>query len=69
VNWPDRAFRTVAVERCEALLREFGPDPRAYLSVGMIRQSAGDLDGAEACFQRTAYLDPQHDESLLALYP
>jgi chemotaxis protein methyltransferase WspC len=56
-----------AAARCEQFLREFGPDPRAYSLLGMIRQSAGDVDGAEICFLRAVYLDPQHDESLLAL--
>jgi chemotaxis protein methyltransferase WspC len=34
---------------------------------GMLHQSAGDLDRAEACFHKTLYLDPAHEEAALAL--
>jgi chemotaxis protein methyltransferase WspC len=33
----------------------------------MICQAAGDRVRAEVCFQKTVYLDPSHDEALLAL--
>ena len=35
--------------------------------MGMICQAAGDRGRAEDCFQKTVYLDPMHDEALLAL--
>ena len=35
--------------------------------MGMICQAIGDRRRAEDCFQKTAYLDPGHDEALLAL--
>ena len=35
--------------------------------MGMIRQAAGDRRRAEECFHKTIYLDPRHDEALLAL--
>jgi chemotaxis protein methyltransferase WspC len=35
--------------------------------MGMIRQAAGDRRRAEECFHKTIYLDPGHDEALLAL--
>ena len=35
--------------------------------MGMIYQAAGDRRRAEDCFQKTVYLDPSHDEALLAL--
>jgi chemotaxis protein methyltransferase WspC len=33
----------------------------------MIYQSQGDRPRAEACFHKTVYLDPNHDDALLAL--
>lgn len=56
-----------AVSLCERSLRESGPSARAFFLLGMIRQAAGDRDQAEASFQKTVYLDAQHDEALLAL--
>ena len=38
-----------------------------YYLLGMIRQASGDRRGAEECFHKTIYLDPRHDEALLAL--
>ena len=35
--------------------------------MGMICQAAGDRRRAEDCFHKTVYLDPTHDEALLAL--
>ena len=35
--------------------------------MGMIRQAAGDRREAEECFHKAVYLDPGHDEALLAL--
>jgi chemotaxis protein methyltransferase WspC len=33
----------------------------------LIRQASGDRDGAEGHFLKAIYLDPRHDEALLAL--
>ena len=35
--------------------------------MGMICQAAGDRRRAEDCFHKAVYLDPRHDEALLAL--
>ena len=35
--------------------------------MGMICQATGDRRRAEECFHKTVYLDPEHDEALLAL--
>jgi chemotaxis protein methyltransferase WspC len=56
-----------AVAACERHLRNKGPGPAAYYLMGMIRQAAGDRRKAEECFHKTIYLDPGHDEALLAL--
>jgi chemotaxis protein methyltransferase WspC len=56
-----------AIAMCERHLRQRGPGPSAYYLMGMICQAAGDRHRAEECFHKTAYLDPKHDEALLAL--
>jgi chemotaxis protein methyltransferase WspC len=56
-----------AIAACERHLRLKGPGAPAYYLMGMIRQAAGDRRGAEECFHKTIYLDPRHDEALLAL--
>jgi len=56
-----------AVAVCEQHLRQKGLSAQAYCLMGMICQAAGDRRRAEECFQKTVYLDPTHDEALLAL--
>ena len=48
-------------------LREKGLTAPAYCLMGMIYQAAGDRGRAEDCFRKAVYLDPNHDEALLAL--
>ncbi len=56
-----------AIAMCERHLRQKGPGSSVYYLMGMICQSAGDRRRAEECFHKTVYLDPKHDEALLAL--
>jgi chemotaxis protein methyltransferase WspC len=56
-----------AVAACERHLRLKGFSPPAYYLMGMICQAAGNRLRAEDCFHKTVYLDPMHDEALLAL--
>jgi chemotaxis protein methyltransferase WspC len=56
-----------AAELCERALREGGPSAAAFFLLGMIRQTLGDPGAAEGCFRKTIYLEPKHDEALLAL--
>ena len=56
-----------AIAECERHLRQKGPAAPPYYLMGMICQAAGDRRRAEDCFQKTVYLDPTHDEALLAL--
>lgn len=58
---------TEAIALCESGQRELGPSAELYFMAGMVHQSSGDLVGAEDCFHKTLYLDPVHDEALLAL--
>ncbi|MFM9059829.1 MAG: CheR family methyltransferase, partial [Planctomycetaceae bacterium] len=56
-----------ALAVCERGRREREPSPELFYLMGMIHQSAGDLDLAEGCLHKTLYLDAAHDEALLAL--
>jgi chemotaxis protein methyltransferase WspC len=56
-----------AIALCERFLREKGLSAPAYSLMGMICQAAGDHGRAEDCFRKAVYLDPGHDEALLAL--
>jgi chemotaxis protein methyltransferase WspC len=56
-----------ALALCELARHERPPSPELFFLMGMIHQSAGDLDRAEGCFHKTLYLDAAHDEALLAL--
>jgi chemotaxis protein methyltransferase WspC len=56
-----------AVATCEQHLKSQGLSPSAYYLMGMICQAAGNRQRAEDCFHKTVYLDPLHDEALLAL--
>lgn len=56
-----------AIDLCDAHAKSFGPSPEIFFMSGMLHQSAGDLDRAEACFHKTLYLDPAHQEAALAL--
>jgi chemotaxis protein methyltransferase WspC len=56
-----------ALAVCERAHGERAPSPELFFLMGMIHQSAGDLDRAEGCLHKTLYLDAAHDEALLAL--
>jgi chemotaxis protein methyltransferase WspC len=56
-----------ALSVCETARERLGPSPELFFLMGMLHQSAGDLDRAEGCFHKTLYLDAGHDEALLAL--
>ena len=55
------------ITACERHLRIKGFSPAAYHLMGMIFQAAGKHSRAEECFHKAVYLDPSHDEALLAL--
>jgi chemotaxis protein methyltransferase WspC len=56
-----------AIAACERHLQQKSPSASAYYLLGMICQAAGDRSRAEDCFKKAVYLDPRHDEALLAL--
>jgi chemotaxis protein methyltransferase WspC len=63
----NRGRHAEAIAACEQHIRLKGPGASAYHLMGMICQAAGDRRRAEECFHKTVYLDPEHDEALLAL--
>jgi chemotaxis protein methyltransferase WspC len=56
-----------AIAVCQRYLQRKGLSAAAYSLMGMICQAAGDRERAADCFQKAVYLDPGHDEALLAL--
>ncbi len=58
---------TDALAYCERHRPLMPPSPLLFFLMGMLHQSAGDLDRAEGCFHKTLYLDAGHEEALLAL--
>jgi chemotaxis protein methyltransferase WspC len=56
-----------AIEACKQRLLQEGPSPQGYYLLGMVLQAAGLHEEAAQALERVIYLDPQHDEALLAL--
>jgi chemotaxis protein methyltransferase WspC len=56
-----------AIIVCERQLQLKGFSPAAYYLMGVIFQAAGNRSRAEECLHKAVYLDPTHDEALLAL--
>ena len=63
----DRGRHAEAAALCEDELRRAGPSAAVFYLLGVVRQAAGRRDEAERCFEKAVYLDPRHDEALLAL--
>jgi chemotaxis protein methyltransferase WspC len=63
----DRGLLDEAAARCERVIARFGPGAPALFLLGMVRQAGGRLDEAEACFRKVIYLDPGHENALMAL--
>jgi chemotaxis protein methyltransferase WspC len=63
----NRGRHAEAIATCQRHLQLKGPGAPAYFLMGMIAQATGDVQRAEDCFHKTVYLDPKHDEALLAL--
>jgi chemotaxis protein methyltransferase WspC len=56
-----------ALAACEQHLRQKGLAAPTYFLMGMICQAAGKGSRAEGYLHKAVYLDPRHDEALLAL--
>jgi chemotaxis protein methyltransferase WspC len=51
----------------EGVIKRGGAGARAYFLLGLIAQAAGHRDRAEGHYAKAIYLDPQHDEALMAM--
>jgi chemotaxis protein methyltransferase WspC len=56
-----------AVALCEEALTRSGPRAETYHALGVIHGAAGRADDARRAHERAVYLDPAHEDSLLAL--
>lgn len=56
-----------AIRLLDKQIQAKGPNAPAFHLMGGIHQAAGDRERAEGCFRKAVYLDPDHDEALLAL--
>jgi chemotaxis protein methyltransferase WspC len=56
-----------AIALCHRHEAAAGPSAAVAFLLAMLHQAAGDADRAEDCLRKTLYLDPVHDEALLAL--
>lgn len=56
-----------AIAACDAYHDRCGPAADVFFLMGMLHQSAGDVDRAEAAFHKTLYLDGSHADAFLAL--
>jgi chemotaxis protein methyltransferase WspC len=63
----DRGDLVGAAALCEQHLKGADADANAHALLGTIRQAAGELDAAEACFARALYCDPGHYNALIQL--
>jgi chemotaxis protein methyltransferase WspC len=58
---------TEAIAVCDAYRERCGPAADVFFLMGMLHQSAGDVDSAAACFHKTLYLKGSHADAFLAL--
>jgi len=63
----DQGEHDEALALCEQDVARRGPSAAAFHLMGVIHQAAGRRGEAERCFNKAVYLDPRHDEALLAL--
>lgn len=56
-----------AADLCERDIKNNGPSAPALFLLGVVRQAAGEREKAERYFEKVVYLDPLHEEALLAL--
>ncbi|MDQ2732224.1 MAG: methyltransferase domain-containing protein, partial [Armatimonadota bacterium] len=64
----DRGMMPEARRLCEAHLRENPVDANAYVLLGQVQQSLGNLGEAEQCFHKAVFLDPNHYKALTHLF-
>ena len=63
----DKGELTEATRICEEFLNQFGPSAQAFFLLGIIYNSAEDIEQAEKLFRKAIYLNPKHEEALVFL--
>ena len=63
----DQGRHAEAAAVCRSLIAREGPSASAIYLLGLVRQAEGERLEAERCFEKSVYLDPTHEEALLAL--
>ena len=63
----NRGRHAEAIVLCDQEIHRAGPSAAAFFLRAVIRQAADDRDAAQRDFEKAVYLDPLHDEALLAL--
>jgi chemotaxis protein methyltransferase WspC len=63
----NRGRSNEAIALCQEAISRQGPSAGAYFLMGVIYQSTGNRSKGDESFQKAVYLDPAHDEALLAL--
>ena len=56
-----------ALALCSQCQQTAGPSAQVFFLMSMLHQAVGELERAEACLQKTLYLDANHDEAFLSL--
>ena len=56
-----------ALALCSQCQQTAGPSAQIVFLMSMLHQAVGELERAEACLQKTLYLDANHDEAFLSL--
>ncbi len=63
----DRGLLEEAGRACDAYLRQSEPTADLLLLLGLVRDAAGNSDGAADCYRKALYLDSNHAQVLLHL--
>ncbi|WP_419781685.1 CheR family methyltransferase [Maridesulfovibrio sp.] len=63
----DRGRIVEALNMCDGLLHDAGPDPELFHLSGLLHEAGGNISMAEECYGKALYLEPDHMESLVHL--
>jgi chemotaxis protein methyltransferase WspC len=56
-----------AAALCEEHVRVLGPSADAFCLLGVVRDAAGEVDAAAACYRKALYLEPAHADAVMHL--
>jgi chemotaxis protein methyltransferase WspC len=63
----DRGRFDEAAALCEDHVRALGPSADAFCLLGVVRDAAGDVEAAAACYRKALYLEPAHADAVMHL--